>query len=285
MIRYFKEILNQKGLSALELVIGMGVAGGIGLTMFQNMKNQQSVQISNEESRSAELAVKSVIDSLKRKNTCESFLSGLNVNKMASSKGLDLTMGQISVWRGLNEGNLGSKLSLEAINAKLESNTGKSPMTLTFEFKRSKTSSQSAGQSFKRDIKMDVSVKGGNISCEHVDESAVASNALERICLQIGGTFTGSGECEVSSITPDLREKFAEGICDSLDKDKTSNYTGGKCFRINLQGNITTRNLASNKLKINESTRTEFDNSKCSGFLKGYTVKGEKVCGSVVFKP
>ncbi|MBC77826.1 MAG: hypothetical protein CME64_17605 [Halobacteriovoraceae bacterium] len=282
MIKYFKQILNQKGVSAMELVVGLGIAGGIGLMMTQNMKTQQDAQNSNEESRSAELAIKSVMDSLKKKDTCENVLSGLNVNQMANSNGLDLTMGQLSAWRSLSA-NLGSRISLEGVNAKLGANAGRTPLTLTFEFKRPTGKSQSAGNTFKRGIKMDVSVEAGDILCEHVDESGVALNALEKICLQIGGVFTASGECEVSGIDPVLRERFARAICDSVDKDSSSNFASDKCIRINIRDNLTTKNVAANYITINGSTREVFDNSQCSGHLKGYTVKGEKVCGNVVF--
>lgn len=69
---------NQKGLSALEVVIGSGLAIGLSAVVMKNMTNQNMEQIRNQQNLAIEMNLKQVSDTFKRKTDCDRIVGGMS---------------------------------------------------------------------------------------------------------------------------------------------------------------------------------------------------------------
>ena len=79
MKRYFKICRNQLGVSAMELIVGVAIFGGIALIVGKNLQNQQESMIQAQQNMAVETSMKLVSDMFKKRTICESILNTINL--------------------------------------------------------------------------------------------------------------------------------------------------------------------------------------------------------------
>jgi len=197
---------------------------------------------------------------------------------------------EIQNWNHLPGRKVDAKTKLKEMNMKLSNSTGLADLKIRFEFEQNRfekindTKKLTQSISVKRDLDLKVFIKDGVIDCDSYDGTKIANDSMSKLCTDIGGTYdSGTGDCDVTSIDPVLREKLKESVCASLNKNSANNLDGSKkCSVIDLQGKLILKNISPNALVINGDKRAQFDNSTCGNYLKGHEVIGAKNCGDII---
>jgi type II secretory pathway pseudopilin PulG len=86
-----KKLMNQFGVSAIELIIGLALMAGIGVVTTQLVQNQSSTNKSATRNLDVEATVKLFSDGLKKKKTCDTIFRGTTVSGLNSGSAVSPT--------------------------------------------------------------------------------------------------------------------------------------------------------------------------------------------------
>ncbi len=296
-----KKILNQLGVSAMELVVAIAIFGGVSTIIFKNIEDQQSMVVRNSQDMAVESSLKAISDIFKKRQMCETILNSLPQSQLMSGDGMTITasdtvkpgemenseeVGINAINRMMNSAgaNLDSGLKVEWVKMKMAS---PDTFEMKMNFARGGTINASGnrvgGVNIERSIVTNVTMVDGNINCVGYSGADIEDNSFRRICESIGGTVSGD-QCNVDRIITSLRNRLKQAMCEALNKTSSSGLLlgSGKCATIDVANTIETNNIGINKLKINNQTRVKFDNSNCGSYLRGHTVAGEKSCSGII---
>ncbi len=280
---------NQAGVSIVEFVVGALLMGGLSLVITQNFLNQKSTENTNQRNLALESSIKVVSDALKNRSVCEEFLNQFEISDLATAEGYKVDS-SISAEEGSSNtvgiimNQLGSKADvrteLESLNIKLGGSSGKVPLTIKFNFLESLANGET--KDLYRTIEQKVEVKDSVIICGGYNADDVDTVAFERACSSIGGSVNGD-ECEVTQINTDLRSNMKKWLCNILNSSGAESFDAeGRCSTFSVSQTLSTENIAPNKLMINGQTRTKFENTRCTGYLTGFSVAGDKTCSEII---
>lgn len=97
-------IKNQKGISAVEMIIGSGLAIGLSMVVLKNMTQQSGEMMKNQQNLAMELTLKQVSDTLKRKSDCDQIVGGLRPDQINSMVvGSDESEGEVDPANNMSE--------------------------------------------------------------------------------------------------------------------------------------------------------------------------------------
>jgi hypothetical protein len=278
-----KKLLNDLGISAVELVLALGMMGGLSVVVMNTIETQQSTSSKSAKTLEIESIVRRVSNGLKRKNTCNTVLAG---NDLAALNGNSLDLSQLGVQKKAPGDNY---VGVGLVNVELLNGTENTSTTAIDTTKRSEQISLAVKLTFTTNgpdsneliykVPMDLFVtETGAVECLSYNELSIKEQALEDSCVMAGGTFTGT-DCEMNNIDADLaliiKKEFCEMIGGGQDVDGNL-----KCKGINLTGSITSLNLSENKVCLSGNCRTQFDNTSCGGgsYLTSVAIGGAKNC-------
>lgn len=278
-----KKLFNDLGISAMELVLALGMLGGLSVVVMNTIETQQNTSSKSAKTLEIENIVRRVSNGLKRKNTCNTVLAG---NDLAALNGNSLDLSQLGVQKKAPGDNY---VGVGLVNVELLNGTENTSTTAIDTTKRSEQISLAVKLTFTTNgpdsneliykVPMDLFVTDtGSVECLSYNELGIKEQALEDSCVMAGGTFTGT-DCEMNNIDADLaliiKKEFCEMIGGGQDVDGNL-----KCKGINLTGSLTSLNLSENKVCLGGNCRTQFDNGSCGGgsYLTSVAVGGAKNC-------
>lgn len=278
-----KKLLNQFGVSAVELILAMAMFAGIAAVTTKLVQNQKSTNSSALRNLDVEQTIKLFNDSLKRKASCNKLFAGKSVTELQSGTNT-LNTKAIGIKVETSDENLvnfkGASVSFDGPT------TGQAPATLELKFTKKDFST---GKERIIDITKQVSADlfvdaSGNVECSGYNAANIEGESLEDICLMAGGSFA-SGNCIMDNVNDDLLEKIRHEVCEMIGGGNTLNGSGvsAKCRAIALIGKINSKNITQDKICLGSDCRVKFDNTACSsGYLRSLSVDGKtKSCATI----
>ncbi len=263
---------NNHGMTLVEIMVAVGMMGGLALGVMSISKNQGSItQSSNQEQRISEFS-RIISANFNNKVSCDRIVPSFGTLDISSLDAIDL--GSV-IFTGS-----------EFLSPSFSGGVEVLPVSVLLKFDR-KNSAGGIRKTIRKVSFLGQFKDSAFSGCVDYESHAIQTS-FKIGCETLGGVYVydtfGAESCDYSQINEN--SPFAKGLRKSICEEVYGgafNSATKKCMNIEVSGEVTGQNISPGHFSINGQTRTSFT-QMCSGantFIVGINVDGSVVCKTV----